>query len=142
MDSGALVGRWELTAWTAGDEAGAVVLPFGENPQGCVIYTAGGWMSGQLAAGERRELPTGNALGGPEAERAEAYSSYVAYCGEYRVEGRTVVHLLRMSLFPNWVGTEQRRFVELSGDRLVLSTPPTPVGDRTLVNRLYWTRAE
>ncbi|QIS18828.1 lipocalin-like domain-containing protein [Nocardia terpenica] len=137
-----LVGRWRLTAWTATDETGAVTMPFGDHPQGSLVYTAGGWMSGQLAAVDRPELSTPSALGGTETERAEAYSTYVAYCGDYRLEGDTVVHVLRMSLFPNWVGTEQRRFVELSGNKLVLRTPPTPVGGRTLVNRLHWIRAE
>ncbi|WP_405493742.1 lipocalin-like domain-containing protein [Nocardia sp. NBC_00511] len=142
MTAGELVGRWELTGWTATTASGVVTRPFGDQPQGCVIYTAGGWMSGQLAVGKRPELATAVALGGTEAERAEAYSSYVAYCGEYRVEGDTVVHALRMSLFPNWVGTEQRRIVELAGDRLVLRTPPTPVGGQVLVNSLEWIRAE
>ncbi|MEC3915044.1 lipocalin-like domain-containing protein [Nocardia sp. CDC160] len=137
-----LVGRWRLTAWTATDETGAVTMPFGAQPQGGVIYTAGGWMSGQLAADSRPTLSTPIALAGTEAERAQAYSTYIAYSGEYRVEGDTVIHTLRMSLFPNWVGTEQRRTVELSGDRLVLRTPPTPVGDRVLVNALHWIRAE
>lgn len=77
-----------------------------------------------------------------ESERAEAYSSYIAYCGKYRLEADVVVHTLRMSLFPNWVGGEQRRTAELSGDRLVLATPPTLVGEQVLVNRLYWVRAE
>jgi hypothetical protein len=99
-------------------------------------------MTGQIAKADRRELSTSVALGGTESERAEAYSTYVAYCGEYRLEGDTVVHVLRMSVFPNWVGSEQRRSVEISGDRLVLRTPPTPVGEQLLVNRLHWIRAE
>ncbi|MQY20942.1 hypothetical protein NRB20_40510 [Nocardia sp. RB20] len=99
-------------------------------------------MSGQLAVGGRRELSTSVVLAGAESERAEAYSSYVAYCGEYRLEADVVVHTLRMSLFPNWVGVEQRRRAELIGNRLVLATPPTVVGERVLVNRLDWVRAE
>jgi hypothetical protein len=142
MIAGELVGRWRLTAWTATDEAGAVTMPFGDDPQGCLVYTSGGWMTGQIAKADRRELATSVALGGTESERAEAYSTYVAYCGEYRLEGDTVVHVLRMSVFPNWVGSEQRRSVEISGDRLVLRTPPTPVGEQLLVNRLHWIRAE
>jgi hypothetical protein len=142
MDAEELVGRWQLTAWTATSEDGSVSTPFGDRPQGCVIYTRGGWMSGQLAVADRRELSTPVALAGTDSERAEAYSSYVAYCGEYRLEADVVVHTLRMSLFPNWVGGEQRRRVELSGDQLILATPPTPVGGRILVSRLHWVRAE
>ncbi|MBF6241789.1 lipocalin-like domain-containing protein [Nocardia otitidiscaviarum] len=142
MDSGALVGRWRLTAWTATDHTGSVTRPFGDHPDGSVIYTPGGWMSGHLSRPDRPHLSTPTALGGPEPERAQAYATYIAYCGEYRIEGDTVVHTLRMSLFPNWAGTEQRRTVDLSDDRLVLSTPPTPVGDQILVNRLHWIRVE
>ncbi|GAA5061412.1 lipocalin-like domain-containing protein [Nocardia callitridis] len=137
-----LVGRWQLTAWTATDETGNTTLPFGAHAQGSVVYTPGGWMSGHLAVADRGEFSISVALRGTEPERAEAYSSYVAYCGDYRLEGDVVVHVLRMSLFPNWVGTEQRRFVELDDDTLVLRTPPTPVGGQTLVNRLRWLRAE
>lgn len=137
-----LVGRWQLTGWTATDETGAVTTPFGEKPQGVVIYTAHGWMSGQLAAGDRPNLSTAVALAGTDRERAEAYSTYIAYSGEYRLEGDTVIHTLRMSLFPNWIGTEQRRTVELAADRLTLRTPPTPVGNHILVNALHWIRAE
>jgi hypothetical protein len=142
ITAGELVGRWTLTTWIAADEAGAVTTPFGEHPQGCLIYTAGGWMSAQLAVANRAELATATALGGAEGERAAAYSSYVAYCGEYWLERDVVVHRVRMSLYPNWVGREQLRFVELSGDRLVLRTASTPVGGQTQVHRVLWIRAE
>jgi hypothetical protein len=142
MAAGELVGRWQLTTWTASDEAGVVRMPFGGHPQGYLIYTADGWMSVQLAIANRAELATESVRGGAEGERADAYSSYIAYCGEYWLEGDVVVHRVRMSLYPNWVGSEQRRWVELCGDRLVLRTPHTPVGAQTQVNRLLWTRAE
>jgi lipocalin-like protein len=142
MTVGELAGRWQLTTWTASDEAGSVTTPFGKHPQGCLIYTAGGWMSVQLAAANRAELATASALGGAEDERADAYSSYVAYSGEYWLDGDVVVHRVRMSLYPNWVGREQRRSVELSGDRLVLQTPSAAAGGQTYVNRVSWSRAE
>jgi hypothetical protein len=47
---------------------------------------------------------------------------------------------VELSLFPNWVGTDQERWVELAGDRLILSASslllagtqqvPRPVGQR------------
>jgi hypothetical protein len=36
---------------------------------------------------------------------------------------RVVIHRLQMSWFPNWVGTQQKRFFEFAGDRLTLKTP-------------------
>ena len=66
----------------------------------------------------------GDLLSGPDAGRLEAFASFVAYSGTFRVEGTSVVHTVEMSLFPDWVGSEQRRSVELSADgqRLTLST--------------------
>ena len=46
-----------------------------------------------------------------------------------------------MSLFPNWVGTDQRRHVAFDGDQLTLSTPPMPFSGRTRVYRAVWRRA-
>jgi hypothetical protein len=48
----------------------------------------------------------------------------MAYCGRYEVHGDHVVHHIEQSLFPNWVGTSQKRFIELEGDRLTLTTDP------------------
>jgi hypothetical protein len=44
-------------------------LPFGERPQGSVVYTPGGWMSGTLAYADRTDLATGDVVGGSEEER-------------------------------------------------------------------------
>ena len=46
----------------------------------------------------------------------------LAYCGRYRVDGDCVVHTVEMSMYPNWVGTEQRRAYRFDGDRIVLRT--------------------
>jgi Lipocalin-like domain len=47
-----------------------------------------------------------------------------------------------MSSFPNWVGSEQMRFYELSGDELVLRTAPLLIGGDSIVNELRWRREE
>jgi hypothetical protein len=35
-----------------------------------------------------------------------------------------VIHHVEPSLFPNWVGGDQERWVELAGDQLILSASP------------------
>jgi Lipocalin-like domain len=44
------------------------------------------------------------------------------------------------SLFPNWVGTDQQRSVELTGDRLILSGRPLLLAGIQQVPRLVWER--
>ncbi len=54
---------------------------------------------------------------------------------------RPNLHRFGLSLFPNWVGSEQVRFVEVAGDELTITTRPLRIGGET-VNRLVWERAE
>ncbi len=143
MGNDRLVGRWRLVSWSARADDGTVTHPLGERAEGRLIYTAGGWVSVQLADGDRASLPTMDPLrGSSEAERAAAYSTYSAYCGTYQLENDVVVHRVSMSLFPNWVGTELRRQVELWGDDLVLRTPPRRDGKKLVSNELRWRREE
>ncbi len=48
--------------------------------------------------------------------------------GRYSFIGDRVIHQLELSLFPNWVGSDQERWVELAGDRLMLSASPLLTG--------------
>ncbi len=52
-------------------------------------------------------------------------AGYLAYAGSYTLDGMTVTHHVEMSLFPNWIGTDQVRAIAIleNGD-LELSTPP------------------
>jgi hypothetical protein len=52
-----------------------------------------------------------------------------------------VRHRVELSLMPNWIGGEQVRLVAFDGDRVTLSTPPTPVGGRQQIATLVWQRA-
>jgi lipocalin-like protein len=51
-----------------------------------------------------------------------------------------VIHHVELSLFPNWVGTDQQRFVELSQDTLILSASPLLFAGKQQVPRLVWER--
>ena len=78
-------------------------------------------------------LETEDSLGGTLEEKARAASGFMAYCGRYEVHGDHVVHHIEQSLFPNWVGTSQKRFIELEGDRLTLPRTPSEFDESLLV---------
>jgi hypothetical protein len=138
-----VAGRWNLLSWRSVDDDGAVTgEPFGEHPRGAVIYTPGGWMSGQLAATSRPEMDGADPLGGPQRQRAEAYSTYVAYWGRYEITGDRIIHRVDTSLIPAWTGVEQVRYFSFSGDVLVLRTPPILIAGATVVSELRWRRME
>jgi hypothetical protein len=135
-----LVGRWRLLAWEIKDDRGDVVRPLGDDAEGLLIYAEDGSMSVQIVAADRPPLGGVDPLGGAEAERAQAYSTCLAYAGRYEARGDTIVHLVDVSLFPDWTGDEQVRLLELTGDEVTLRTVPMAAGDRTVTVELRWTR--
>jgi Lipocalin-like domain len=136
-----LRGAWRLVAWRRIGADGAVSYPIGADAQGQLIYAENGRMAVQLMAAGRPELATGDPLGGDVADRAAAYSTYLAYFGTYELAGDTVVHYVDGCLFPNWSDDKQIRPFTIDGDELVLRTPPmADDSGATVVNELVWTR--
>jgi len=90
------------------------------------MYHPGGHMCGALMRTDRQKFASNNALAGTPEEVKAAFEGYVGYCGTYEVneQQRFVTHRVQLSWFPNWLGTEQKRFFEFVGDRLTLKTPP------------------
>ncbi len=138
-----VAGVWELLEFRSVDDGGTVTgRPLGESPRGLLIYTPGGWMSGQVAAAGRPAVDSAGPLGGPADQRAAAYSTYLAYWGRYAITGNRIIHQVDGSLIPGWAGLEQVRYFSLSGDVLVLRTPPMQVAGAMTTGELTWRRAE
>lgn len=116
------VGAWRLVSWETRSAAGDVSHPYGEAPEGQIIYTSNGQMSAQL-------MNPGAALpevagSSDEDVIAQVAATFFAYHGTYSLDesARTVTHHVSGSLAPSWVGTDQVREYEfLSDDRLRLS---------------------
>jgi Lipocalin-like domain len=49
---------------------------------------------------------------------------------------------VELSLFPNWIGSDQERWVELAGRRLILSASPLLLAGKRQVPRLVWERVD
>jgi Lipocalin-like domain len=49
-------------------------------------------------------------------------NTLVAYTGTYRLEGEEWITNLDVAWNPEWIGTEQKRFFKLEGDRLQVLT--------------------
>lgn len=114
----------------------------GDAPDGLLAYTGVGTMIGIMGPGDRPRFATDDVTGGSPDEQAQAFATFIAYGGRYEVEGDTVTHHVETSLFPNWIGTQQRRRFALSpdGQVLTLTSPPLVLGGATRIQRLTWER--
>jgi Lipocalin-like domain len=138
----ALVGTWRLVSWENRSAAGQVTYPMGANPLGYLVYTPDGHFSVTISQPSRAGFPLDDLLGGMMEDKARAVESFVAYAGRYTFYGDRVVHHVELSLFPNWVGTEQERAAELTEDRLTLSAGPLLLAGGHQIARLVWERVD
>ncbi len=141
-DPARLVGTWRLRSWISTGEDGSVAEPMGRSPEGILVYTGGGTMITTIGLPGRPCITGGDILRGPPDEIVAMATTFIAYSGTYRLDGDDVIHDVEMSLFPDWVGTRQRRHVSLSddGSRLMLSADPMMVRGRISAQRLEWER--
>ena len=141
-DTLALVGSWRLTSWVAVGEDGSSTEPMGADPDGLLIYSIEGLMITTIGRHGRPRISGDDLLGGPPDERLAAAETFIAYSGRYAYDGTDVVHMVEMTLYPNWVGTRQIRHVRISddGNTLELSTDPLALDGRRTVQRLTWLR--
>ena len=133
-----LIGVWRLIAFEAETGDGETVAPFGDPPDGRLVYTDGGIMSAHLGASGR---PPFREMGEKSGERAlAAMKSHFSYAGRWRLEGNRVIHDVDMSISPDWVGTEKVRTVAFDDADMIL-TDHDP-GGRLMVGQLCWRREE
>ena len=120
-----LIGAWRLVACLEADvKTGEVYRPFGDTPEGLILYTPDGYMSAQLSTSGRRKFSSDDMYQGRPDEYMNAGLTYLAYSGPYYVDEdkRIIEHEMFVSLFPNWQGQRQVRVVGLKNDELKLST--------------------
>jgi hypothetical protein len=134
-----LVGVWVLKSYER-RLGGVVDAPYGEKPEGMLTYDDKGNMSVQFMRVGRPNFAIGDRHKGTAEEIKPAFEGYFAYYGRYEVDASagTVIHLVEGSLLPNWIGTQQKRFYELSGNHLTLKTPTSVVGGKETWNVLLW----
>jgi lipocalin-like protein len=139
-----LVGTWKLVSSTR--YVGDATQPgfFGTNSMGILMYTADGYMCGNLMNLDRPKFTSPDIRSGTVAEKTAAFDTFFAYCSRFEVNDaeRFVVHKVESSLFPNWTGSVQKRFADLNGNRLTLRTPPLLVEGKEVVLVLVWERAQ
>ena len=140
MASNPLIGTWRLISWENRDADGHISYPLGKDAVGYIMYNRDGYMFVAIMRPERAKFAAGDLLSGSTEEKAHAAGTYVSYCGRYEFHGETVVHHVHLSLFPNWVGVEQERLVEVRGNRMTLSTRPILLGGVQRTAHLIWER--
>jgi hypothetical protein len=119
-----LLGTWKLVAAVREDiPSGTKTDLLGANPTGYINYAPDGRMM-VLNVGSARRKPAG--ANATPAEAEALFRSMTSYAGTYSVDGNEITHHVDVSWNESWTGTRQKRFARFEGDRVYLSTPPSP----------------
>lgn len=136
-----LVGTWKLVSVTSTTDRGNVdKAALGRNPSGLLTYTADGRMMAIISDDGRKPLSVADRVSAPADERAQAYSSFMAYAGRYTYTCEKVVHHIEVASLQNWVNTDQTRFVTLQGNRLIVRNTPQLRGATMVTLESVWER--
>ena len=112
-------------------------MPWGPNPVGYINYAPDGRMM-VINARSGRAKPKSAAPTPQEA--ADLFQGMLAYAGSYTVNGNEVTHHVDVSWNEAWTGASMVRVAAFDGDRVHLSTKPTPdpVNGRMSVRTMTW----
>lgn len=136
-----IVGTWRLISTTATTDKGDVnKAVLGQHPSGLLTYTADGRMMAIISDDGRKPLSVADRVSAPAEERAEAYSTFMAYAGRYTFTCDKVVHHVEVASLQNWVNTDQTRFVTLQGNRIFLRNTPQLRGGVMVTIESVWER--
>jgi hypothetical protein len=140
MTGNPLVGTWKLVSAEIRSENNDIYYLFGRNAVGYLIYNEDGYVSLSVMSPDRQLFSSDRLRYGSTLEKAAAAETYMSYCGTYDLQGDTVIHHVELSLFPNWVGSDLERIVEIIGDTLLLRTRPILVDGRRQATYMIWKR--
>jgi hypothetical protein len=134
------IGTWELMKWSAKQADGKEVYPYGEDAVGQILYDVKGNMMVEIMKKERKLFASHDFLQGTTEEILSAATGFVAYCGSYQIDpvAKQVIHHIKISSFPNWVGKDQIRYYDFKDGLLVLSTPAIA----TMQHELIWQKLQ
>jgi hypothetical protein len=102
--------------------SGAETDLWGKAPAGLLTYTPEGRMSAVIAS-QDRNIPESSAAFASTEEKAMLFSSFIAYAGTYTRTDTCIVHHVEVASDPTWTGTDQIRYVHLTGKQMIITAP-------------------
>lgn len=120
---GELYGTYRLIGTTA------KILETGQEEKytdesGYITYGRDGRMFVLLVRGKRPKPESLETM--TDQQRADLFRTVTAYSGPYTFDGKTVEHHVDISWNEVFTGMTLRREVKWDGDRIMLTTPPSP----------------
>ena len=139
-----LVGTWTLVSMYIEGPDGSRFDPFGANPTGILFMDGNGRISVQFIGSDLPNFVSNDRLDATPAEIKTVVQGILCYFGTYSVSDadRSLnIHIERSS-FPNWKGTDQKRFLTLTEDEMKWINPTASTGGPGFTGHTVWKRVK
>lgn len=137
-----LIGTWELVSVDNIYPDSSRVHPYGNNPQGMLIFEANGNYAIQILKADRPKILSGDKNNCTPEENAAMVQGSNSHFGRYLVDEvtQTIIFKIAHASFPNWEGTEQNRSCTYTGNEIKYVVTHTTQGGRAVVAEVAWRR--
>lgn len=135
------IGVWSLMAVENIDPDGSKTLPYGEHPQGMLVFEPNGDYAIQILKAVRPKVASNDKNKATPEENAALVQGNNSHFGTYSVdeEKHTIVFKVEHAFYPNWEGVVQERSYVLENNVLrYVVTQTTNGGPATAV--VIWKR--
>jgi len=135
-----LVGTWTLVSETA-HQGDKTTQPLGPNPLGMMMFDHGGRFMLLISRPGLPKFAAGKRDAGTPEENKAVLAGLLAFYGTYSVNEADQVLILHpeASTFPNWIGSDQKRYLKLAGDQQIWTNRTPAIGAEVV--EVVWKRA-
>jgi len=137
-----LIGTWKLTVVDNVLPDGTRVHLYGPDPQGVLVFDAGGHYSLQIMTADRPKFAANDKGKGTVEEYRAAVQGSNCHFGRYAVNERdhTVTFYVEHATFTNWEGTTQTLPFQIAGDEYKNIVPHPTTGGPGVSGEVVWKR--
>jgi hypothetical protein len=137
-----LTGTWTLVLVDNINPDGRRTQPYGEKPQGILIFDKDGNYALQILRTQRAKFVSGDKTKGTPDENRSLVLGSNSHFGRYSINAvdNTITFQIEHAFFPNWEGTEQKRSFTLS-EKEFKYTVPTTTNGAGVSGEVIWKRA-
>ena len=130
-----LTGDWTVVTLVT-DTADGRIEPFGPTPLGYVSFGPGGHFSAQFMRPDIPKVAANNRLKASTEENVAIAQGSISFFGRWTLvdaeSGEVGLRVLGSS-YPNWIGSDQKRFIKVAGDSMTLTNPTSPAAGKSMV---------
>lgn len=137
-----LNGTWSLVAVVNIYPDSSRMYPYGDQPQGLLMFDADGNYALQILRNTRAQIVSGDKNKSTANENKILVEGSNSHFGKYTVDydTKTISFIIAHAFFPNWEGTIQKRSYTLTGKTLKYVVTHTTQGGPAIIAEVVWER--